>query len=35
MKSSLTNDGLTLSDAEFRMFADLIREHAGLDFNES
>ena len=35
MKSPLTNDGLTLTDAEFRMFADLVREHAGLDFNES
>jgi len=35
MKSPLTNDGLTLTDAEFRMFADLIREHVGLDFNES
>jgi chemotaxis protein methyltransferase CheR len=34
MKSPPSNDGPTLSDAEFRMFADLIREHAGLDFNE-
>ena len=35
MNSSLKNDGLTLTDAEFRMFSDLIREHSGLDFNES
>jgi len=35
MKSPLTTDGLTLTDAEFRMFAQLIREHAGLDFDEA
>ena len=35
MKSPLTNDGLTLTDAEFRMFADLIRKHSGLDYDES
>ena len=29
------NGGLTLTGAEFRMFSDLIREHSGLDFNES
>jgi len=34
MNSSLKNDGLTLTNAEFRMFADLIREHSGLDFDE-
>ncbi len=35
MESPLANDALKLTDAEFRMFAKLIREHAGLDFNES
>jgi chemotaxis protein methyltransferase CheR len=35
MNSPAFNDGLTLTDAEFRMFAELIREHAGLDFAES
>ncbi|MEE8165329.1 MAG: hypothetical protein V3T64_07160 [Myxococcota bacterium] len=35
MKSPLTNDGLTLTDTEFRMFADLIRKHSGLDFDEA
>jgi hypothetical protein len=35
MNSPLKNDGLTLTSAEFRMFADLIRKHAGLDFDES
>jgi len=35
MNSSLTKDEMTLTDAEFRMFAELIREHSGLDFNES
>ena len=35
MNSPLANDGLTLTDAEFRMFSDFIREHSGLDFNES
>ncbi len=35
MSSSLTNDDLNLTDAEFRMFSDLIREHSGLDFTES
>ena len=35
MNSPLKNDGLTLTEAEFRMFADLIREHSGLDFNDS
>jgi chemotaxis protein methyltransferase CheR len=34
MKSLLADDGLTLSDVEFRMFAELIREQAGLDFSE-
>jgi chemotaxis protein methyltransferase CheR len=35
MNPPLANDGLTLTDTEFRMFADLIREHSGLDFVES
>jgi chemotaxis protein methyltransferase CheR len=35
MKSPLFHDGVRLTDAEFRMFADLVREHSGLDFNES
>ena len=35
MKSPLTNDGLALTDAEFRMFSDLIRKHSGLNFDES
>ncbi len=34
MKSPLTNDDLTLTDAEFRMFASFVREHCGLDFGE-
>jgi len=34
MNSPVVNDGLTLTDAEFRMFAELVREHAGLDFGE-
>jgi len=34
MNSPVSNDGLTLTDAEFRMFAELVREHAGLDFGE-
>jgi len=34
MNSPFSNDGLTLTDAEFRMFAELVREHAGLDFGE-
>ncbi len=34
MSSPVANDGLTLTDAEFRMFAELVREHAGLDFGE-
>jgi len=33
---ALHKDGeLVLTDAEFRMFANLVREHAGLDFTES
>lgn len=35
MKSPLASDDLKLTDAEFRMFADLVRAHSGLDFNES
>ena len=35
MNSPISADGLTLTDAEFRMFAELIREHAGLDFAET
>ena len=35
MNSPISNDGLILTDAEFRMFAELIREHAGLDFAET
>jgi chemotaxis protein methyltransferase CheR len=34
MKSPLTNEDLALTDAEFRMFASLVREHSGLDFGE-
>jgi chemotaxis protein methyltransferase CheR len=33
---AIHKDGeMVLTDAEFRMFANLVREHAGLDFNES
>ncbi|HXV37838.1 MAG TPA: protein-glutamate O-methyltransferase CheR [Myxococcota bacterium] len=34
MIPTAATDGLTLSDAEFRMFADLVREHSGLEFGE-
>jgi chemotaxis protein methyltransferase CheR len=35
MKFPLTNDDLVLADSEFRMFANFVREHSGLDFCES
>ncbi len=35
MNSPTQSDEFTLKDTEFRMFADLVREHAGLDFGES
>ena len=34
MKFPLANDGPTLTDVEFRVFADLIRERSGLNFGE-
>jgi len=34
MNSAPKNDDLTLTDAEFRMFANFVREHFGLDFTE-
>ena len=35
MTSPIANDDLTLTDAEFRMFANLVRDHSGLDFSDS
>lgn len=34
MNPLLKNDNLALTDAEFRMFANFVREHFGLDFTE-
>jgi chemotaxis protein methyltransferase CheR len=34
MKSPFEKDQLTLTDAEFRMFSGLVRDHTGLDFGE-
>ena len=35
MTSPTANDDLRLTGTEFRMFADLVRDHSGLDFSES
>ena len=34
MTLPVKNDGLTLTDSEFRMFAEFVRKHSGLDFTE-